>query len=88
MALSMSEVIQKARSELNKLIGLEISSTVAAEKEDDGWLITMEVVEKHSIPDGMDILAKYEARLDTDGNMLDFKRTGMRKRIDMEEGEE
>jgi len=88
MALSMSEVIQKARSELNNLTGLEISSTVGAEKEGDDWLIVMEVIEKHSIPDSMDILAKYEARLDSDGSMLDFKRTGMRKRIDTEDAEE
>ena len=83
MALNMSKVIQKARSELNNLTGLEISSTVAAEKEGDGWLVIMEVIEKRSIPDSMDILARYETRLDADGNMLDFKRTGMRKRIDV-----
>jgi len=88
MALGISNVIQKARTELNNLTGLEISSTVSAKKEDDGWLIIMEVIEKHSIPDGMDVLAKYETHLDADGNMLDFKRTGMRKRIDMEDAEE
>ena len=88
MAIAMAEVIQKARSELNNLTGLDISSTVAAEKEDDGWLVSMEVVEKRSIPDGMDILAAYETRLDPDGNMLEFKRTKMRKRIDTEEAEE
>ena len=88
MALSISKVIQKARSELTNLTGLEISSTVRAEKEGDGWLVVIEVVEKRSIPDSMDILAKYETRLDTDGNMLDFKRAGMRKRIDVSEGEE
>ncbi len=88
MALAMSKVIQKARSDLNNLTGLELSSTVGAEKEGDGWLVIMELIEKRSIPDGMDILAKYETRLDTDGNMLDFKRTGLRKRIDVSEGEE
>jgi len=88
MALSITKVIQKARSELADLTGLEVCSTVKAEKEGDGWLVVIEVVEKHSIPDSMDILAKYETRLDTDGNMLDFKRTGMRKRIDVSEGEE
>ena len=88
MTLGMGEVIRKARSELNDLTGLEISSTVGAQKEDDGWLVTMEVIEKHSIPDGMDILAIYDAQLDPDGNMLEFKRTGMRKRIDTDNDEE
>ena len=88
MALGMSKIIQKARTELNNLTGLEISSTVSAEKEGDGWLVIMEVIEKRSIPDSMDILAKYETRLDAEGNMEDFKRTGMRKRIDVSKDEE
>jgi len=88
MALSMSEVIQKARSDLNALTGLEISSTLGAAKDEDGWKVSVEVVEKHSLPDGMDILAMYDTLLDPDGNMLEFKRTRMRKRIDTENNEE
>ena len=85
MALSIGEVIEKARADLNKLTGLEISSTVRAARDAEGWLVSMEVIEKHSIPDGMDVLATYETKLDSDGNMLEFKRIKMRKRIDMEE---
>jgi len=88
MALAIGEVIEKARSELNSLTGLEIESTLGAAREDEGWLVSVEVIEKHSIPDGMDILATYETKLDSDGNMLEFKRTKMRKRIDMENIEE
>ena len=88
MALSMTEVIQKARSELNELTGLEISSTLSSARDGDEWMVGIEVVEKHSIPDGMDVLATYEIRLDAEGNMLEFKRTKMRKRIDTEVFEE
>jgi len=88
MALGMSKVIQKARTELNNLTSLEISSTVAAEKDGDDWMVTIEVIEKHSIPDGMDLLAMYETHLDSDGNMLNFKRTGMRKRSEVSKDEE
>jgi hypothetical protein len=88
MAVSMGEAIQKARSDLHKLTGLEISSTVSTVRKDDAWLVTIEAVEKHSIPDGMDVLATYETELDSDGNILEFKRTAMRKRIDAESGGE
>ena len=88
MSLSMTEAIKKARTELYDLTGLEISSTLSAAKEGDEWLVDIEVVEKHSIPDSMDLLAVYETRLDADGNMLEFKRTKMRKRIDIENIEE
>jgi hypothetical protein len=88
MALGIGEVIEKARSDLHKLTGLEISTTVSTARDEDGWVVSMEVVEKHSIPDSMDILATYETRLDLEGNMLDFKRVRMRKRIDTEDAEE
>ena len=88
MALGMAGIVKKARSELEALIGLDISSTIQAMKEGDEWLVSLEVVEKHSIPEGMDILASYDTRLDQAGNMLEFKRVNMRKRIDTEESEE
>ena len=88
MALSIREVIEKARSELSMLTALEIGSTVGAAKDPDGWKVTIEVIEKHSIPDGMDVLATYETKLDPEGNMLEFKRVRMRKRIDTEDLEE
>jgi hypothetical protein len=88
MDVSITEVIEKARTELHKLAGLEISSTVGVVREDDWWLVTFEVIEKHSIPDSMDILATYETKMDFDANMLEFKRTSMRKRIETGEAEE
>lgn len=88
MTLGMAEVIQKARSQLHELTGLEVSSTLGATKENGQWQVALEVVEKHSIPDGMDILAMYQTQVDAEGNILEFKRTKMRKRIDTEESEE
>jgi hypothetical protein len=82
MIMRFDEAIQQAKLVLHELTGLDISSVVRAEKEDDGWLVLVEVVEKYSIPDSMDILALYETRLDAEGNIREFKRISMRKRID------
>lgn len=87
MGLGMGEIVRRARSELNALTGLDISSTIKAEKQGDAWLVSLEVVEKHSIPESMDILAAYETRMDGEGNMLEFRRTGMRRRVDTAESE-
>ncbi|MFQ6067275.1 MAG: gas vesicle protein GvpO [bacterium] len=46
------------------------------------------MIEKHSIPDQMDILATYDVVLDEDGKLLEFNRTGLRKRCDTEVGVE
>jgi hypothetical protein len=87
MGLGMGEIVKKARAELNAVTGLDVSSTIKAEAEGDQWLVALEVVEKHSIPESMDILAAYETRLNGEGNMLEFRRTHMRRRIDTEESE-
>jgi len=63
---------------------LELSSTLGAKKTEEGWQVMIEMIEKHSIPDQMDILARYEVSLDDQGNLLAFKRRGLRKRADTE----
>lgn len=89
MAVLMPELIKKARSELANLTGLEPSSTLGAVKEGNGWVVSIEMVEKRSLPDQLDILAKYEVSLDADGSVKGFTRKGMRRRMDVAEtGEE
>jgi len=84
MAASMQQIIEKAREELSKVTGLELSTTLGTVKEEKGWKVTMEMVEKHSIPDQMDILAVYDVILDNNANVIEFNRTRLRKRVDTE----
>jgi len=84
MAKEIGALIEQARKELSKLTGLKASSTVGATKDEKGWHISVEMLEKKSIPDQMDILATYEALLDDEGNLLGFERKSMRKRMETE----
>ena len=84
MAKDVGALIEEARDKLSKLTGIKASSTVGAVKDDKGWHISIEMLEKQSIPDQMDILAIYEALLDDDGNLLGFERKAMRKRMETE----
>ena len=88
MALGIPELISKAREELSKLTGLELSTVLSTQKTEDGWKIAIEMIEKYSIPDQMDILAIYDTLLDDDGTLIQFSRRRLRKRIDTEEPEE
>lgn len=87
MAKELGILIEKARKELSKLTGLTPSSTVGVTKNERVWNISIEMVEKRSIPDQMDILALYEVLLDEDGNLLSFERKSMRRRMDSMEKE-
>jgi len=82
MAKDIHQLIEIAREELSKVTGLELSTTLGASKDERGWRISMEMIEKHSIPDQMDILAVYDVILDDDGKVVEFNRSGLRKRVD------
>ena len=84
MALTIQEINERAREELSRVTGLELSTTLSTGKEEKGLVSWVELIEKHSIPDGMDLMATYEAVLDDFGNLLSFKRVRMRKRLDAE----
>ena len=87
MAVNIETIISKARNELKKIIGLEPSSVIGTSKDEKGWHVSIEMVEKKSIPDQMDILATYEVLLDENGTLLNFERKALRKRIDTAEKE-
>ena len=82
MAKEMHQLIEIAREELSKVTGLELSTTLGMSKDERGWRVSMEMIEKHSIPDQMDILAVYDVILDDNGKMVEFNRTRLRKRVD------
>jgi hypothetical protein len=82
MAIGITELIDKAQREISAITGLEISTTLGIGKDDSNWKITLEMVEKHSIPDQMDILGIYEVFFDENGDLIRFRRKGLRKRIE------
>jgi len=87
MAMTIPELVERAREEISRLTNLELSSTLGANKDEKGWHVSLELIEKHSIPDQMDVLAIYDVWLDDEGNVLEFNRRRLRKRIDTQEVE-
>lgn len=78
-------ITRKAKEELAALTGLEPSTVLGAEKDGENWRVTVELIEKRSIPDSMDLLGHYEVHVDTDGQILNFTRLSLRKRGDTAE---
>ena len=83
MTMTLPNVVGKARRQLGELTGLDVCSTVSARKDEAGWCVQVEVVEKKSLPDSQDILATYELALDDGGDLVNFTRIGMRRRMDV-----
>jgi Gas vesicle synthesis protein GvpO len=56
------------------LTGKHAEGVTGVEPTEDGWLISVEVLEDRRVPSSGDILALYEAELDPDGSLLAYRR--------------
>jgi len=73
---SPAEIAQLARRQVEELFGKPVESVSAvARGEDDGWTVTLELLELPRIPDTTSLLGSYEARLDGSGDLLEARRT-------------
>ena len=68
---------QAARAALRQIIELtdkQAESVTGVERSEDGWTVSIEVVEDRRIPSSADILATYETRIDEDGELISYRR--------------
>jgi hypothetical protein len=73
--LSGREAIERVRSELPQLLGRPIESVLGLERDDDdGWRLTVQVVELARIPHSTDVLGAYAVSLDRDGELVGYRR--------------
>jgi len=88
--MRMNEVIEKAKKGIAELTTLKLNTVIGASKDEEsgGWRVMVELLEKASIPDAMDLLGIYEVLLDEEGEIVQFERKGMRKRGDANMGVE
>ena len=83
METSLEQVLQVAASRLQALTKLPLASICGVERQDEGWHVQVELVEKESIPHGMDILGLYDAWLSPTGALQRFSRRSTRRRSDV-----
>ncbi|MFC2060621.1 gas vesicle protein GvpO [Chloroflexota bacterium] len=74
-----------AKEVIGKLTELEFDGVRGLSNNDGKWLVTVELIERKSIPDAQDLLGGYEITIDEEeGNILGFERKTLRKRGDTE----
>jgi hypothetical protein len=69
-----AELARAARQHLAQLTGRPPESVLGLRKDDDGWQVTVEVVELSRIPTSTDLLGCYVVMLDDDGELLGYER--------------
>ena len=78
------ELIEKARKQLADLTGFKEPAGIGLKKEKEGWVVTIEIIEKKSIPEGMNVIGTYGVKVDGKGEILGYEKIAMRKKTDTE----
>jgi hypothetical protein len=81
------DVAKSAAQQVQLLTGKNPEGVTSLERQEDGWLVGVEVVETHRIPDSTDILAEYRVQLDEQGDLVSYRRSQRYYRGRSEEGE-
>src|SRR3954453_19502753 len=69
-----SQVAARAAGQLLELTGKESEGVPGLSRDDDGWIVEVEVVEVRRIPNTTDVLAPYEVTTDDRGDLLGYRR--------------
>ncbi|HEY3878365.1 MAG TPA: gas vesicle protein GvpO [Trebonia sp.] len=72
--LPAAEAGQVGLRQITELTGKDPEGVSGVEPLDDGWRVTVEVMEDSRIPSSTDLLATYQIELDPDGELLAYRR--------------
>ena len=63
-----------ALEELEALVGCPAEGVTSIRQNDNGWVVTVEVLEMGRVPETTDVLASYEVHVDPDGEVTEYHR--------------
>jgi hypothetical protein len=83
--VSVPQIVRRAIEQVAELTGREIEGVNGLERGDDGWVVTLEVVELRRVPDSTDVLGSYAVTVDERGELEGYRRTRRYYRSQVEE---
>jgi hypothetical protein len=72
--VSAAAASREGLRQIAELTGKDAESVSGVQRSDDGWTVTVEVVEDRRIPSSTDVLGTYQAELGDDGDLLSYQR--------------
>src|SRR4051794_37804245 len=83
---STREIAEGAVEQVHDLIGRPVESITGVERDEDEWIVSLEVLELERVPATTDVLGQYEVRLDKDGELIGTQRIRRYPRAEAGEG--
>ena len=65
---------RRAMNTLADLVGCPAEGITGIRRNDNGWIVEVEVLEVERVPETSDVLASYEVEIDDDGEIVEFHR--------------
>jgi hypothetical protein len=81
--IGLVEARSTAIAEAETVLSDPVEDVIEVRSEGDGWLVTLEVLERSAVPDTQDILARYELTVDATGALTGYGLVERYKRGDM-----
>lgn len=76
------EIRDHVREVAADLIGRDLDGIAAIHRNDDTWTVSVDVVERHSVPDTQDIMGRYEIHLEPSGEIREYNCSSRYRRGD------
>jgi len=80
MAIEMMSLAERAKEQLAEVTGFSPVAAVGGFKDEEGWHISVDVLEMARLPESTDIIGTYMVTLDPEGNMVKFGKKRARLR--------
>jgi hypothetical protein len=82
-SVSIEEVTDLTFAIAKKYLRKEPEAILSVEQLEGEWRITVEALERKSIPDSLDLLGRYEIRLNKNGALIGWTQKVIRRRCDL-----
>jgi hypothetical protein len=83
--LTAAAAVQRVREEFPALLGRPVEAVLGVQRDDEGWEVTVQVVELARIPNSTDVLGAYQVTLDPEGELIAY---GRRRRYNRSQADE
>ncbi|MDD2339697.1 MAG: gas vesicle protein [Methanosarcina sp.] len=80
---SLIEELDKAILLIERITRKKVEGVVSMSREEGILKLLVEILERKSIPDTQDILSIYEMKLNSNMDIIDYSKIGMRRRCNM-----
>ena len=84
--ISGLDAIQRARQQFEEMMGRPVEAVLGMQRDEDGWLVTVQVVELRRIPNSTDVLGSYAVDVDGGGDVVGYRRTKRYYRSQADDG--